>query len=73
MAKLDAAERKDLPKSDFGDPKDRKYPMPDREHAANAKSRAKQMLNRGSISKAEYDKICAKADRKLGDKDKDGM
>lgn len=67
MAKLDAAERKEIPSSEFGEPKERKYPMPDRGHAANAKARAKQMLNRGSISKAEYDKICAKADRVLGE------
>lgn len=66
MGKLDAAERKEIPSSEFGDPKDRKYPMPDRSHAANAKARAKQMYDRGTISKAEYDKICAKADRVLG-------
>jgi hypothetical protein len=67
MGKLDTAERKELPSRDFGEPGSRKYPMPDRAHAANAKARAKQMLNRGTISKAQYDKICAKADRKLGE------
>jgi hypothetical protein len=66
MGKLNAEERKELPSSDFGEPGSRKYPMPDREHAANAKARAKQMLNRGTISESEYNKICAKADRKLG-------
>lgn len=64
MGKLDTAERKALPASDFAGP-DRSYPVPDKSHAANAKSRAKQMLNRGTISKAQYDKITAKADRKL--------
>lgn len=68
MAKLDAAERRDLPKSDFGEPGSRAYPMPDREHAGNAKARAKQMLKRGHISQAAYDKIVAKADGILGEK-----
>lgn len=67
MGKLDAAERKKIPSSEFGEPGKRKYPMPDRSHAANAKSRAKQMLNAGHISQAEYDKIIAKADRKLAE------
>lgn len=66
MGKLDTAERKALPAKEFAGP-DRSYPIPDRSHAANAKARAKQMLNRGTISKAEYDKICAKADRKLAE------
>ena len=68
MAKLDAAERKSIPKSEFGEPGSRKYPMPDRSHAANAKSRAKQMLDAGHISESEYDKICAKANKVLGEK-----
>lgn len=67
MGKLSTESRKELPSKDFGEPAERKYPMPDRSHAANAKARAKQMLNRGTISQAEYDKICAKADRKLGE------
>lgn len=67
MAELSTARRDKLPKSDFGEPGKRKYPMPDRSHAADAKARAKQMLKRGVIAKAEYDKICAKANRKLGE------
>lgn len=63
MAVLDAAKRNKLPKSDFGEPGDRKYPMPDWQHAANAKSRAKQQLNKGHISREEYDRICAKANK----------
>jgi len=66
MGKLDSAERKQMPAKEFAGP-DRSYPIPDKSHAANAKARAKQMLNRGTISKSEYDKICAKADRKLGE------
>lgn len=67
MAKLDAAERKKLPKSDFGEPGSRKYPMPDESHAANAKSRAKEMLDKGRVSRSAYDKIVAKANAKLKD------
>jgi hypothetical protein len=65
MAKLDAAKRKAIPSKEFAGP-DRSYPVPDRSHAANAKSRAKQMLDKGHISEAEYNKICAKADKVLG-------
>ena len=67
MAELSTAHRNKLPKSDFGEPGSRKYPMPDRSHAANAKARAKQMLKRGVISQSEYDKIVRKADKKLGE------
>lgn len=65
MGKLSSAERKNLPSSEFALPAERKYPIEDASHAANAKSRARQMLNKGTISQAEYDKIVAKADRKL--------
>lgn len=64
MAKLTAARRDNLPKSEFAGP-GRSYPIPDRSHAANAKARAKQMLKRGLMSKAQYEKIVAKANRKL--------
>lgn len=66
MAKLDATERKEIPASEFGDPKDRKYPMPDRSHAGNAKARASQMHKRGLISDKELSKIVGKADKVLG-------
>lgn len=61
MAVLTAAKRDNLPKKDFGEPGEDKYPMPDWQHAANAKSRAKQMLRAGKLSQGEYDKIVAKA------------
>jgi hypothetical protein len=67
MAKLSSKERDKLPKSEFGEPSERKYPMPDASHAANAKSRAKEMLDRGRISQTEYDHICTMADAKLAD------
>ena len=73
--RMTAAKRKKLPKSDFGLPGAKgakagkgKYPMPNRSYAIDAKSRAKQMLDKGKLSKAEYSKIVAKANRKLGKK-----
>lgn len=66
MAKLDAADRKALPKSDFGLPGQKKYPMPDRSYAANAKARATQMHKRGIISDAELARIDAKANKVMG-------
>lgn len=67
MAKLNAAKRKHIPSSEFGLPGSRKYPMPDRAHAANAKARATQMVKRGKLSAASAAKIRAKANRKLGE------
>ena len=66
MAKLKAAARKELPKSEFGEPGSRKYPMPDRSHAANAKARASQAVNAGRMSKSTEEKIDAKANGILG-------
>ena len=59
-------ERRKLKKTQFGLPGKRKYPMPDKSHAANAKARAKQQLKRGRLSRSAYDKIVAKANRVLG-------
>jgi len=67
MAELHAAQRNKLKKSTFGLPGSRKYPMPDRSHAANAKARAKQMLESGRLSQSSYEKIIGKANRKLGE------
>ncbi len=66
MAKLSSKERKALPKSEFAEPKARKYPVPDKAHARNAKSRASEMEHKGKLSKGEERKIDAKADRVLG-------
>ena len=68
MAKLDAAERKEIPTREFGLPGKRKFPINDRAHAANAKARATQMVKRGKLSPASAAKIRAKADRLLGEK-----
>lgn len=66
MARLTGKRRKRLRKSQFGQPGKRKYPMPDKRHAANAKGRAKQQLKKGRISRSTYNRIVAKANRKLG-------
>ena len=65
MAKLNAARRNALPKSAFGEPGKRAYPMPDRSHAANAKARATQQVKAGNLSSSEAAKIRAKADKIL--------
>jgi hypothetical protein len=66
MPTLTSKRRRKLPKSSFGLPGSRKYPMHDRAHAANAKARAKQQLKKGRLSKSSYSRIVAKANRKLG-------
>lgn len=70
MAKLNAKARKKLPASSFGEPGSRKYPMPDRSHAANAKARASQQVKKGNLSAAAAAKIDAKANKILGKKSK---
>jgi hypothetical protein len=57
--------RSKLKRSQFGLPGKRKYPMPDKKHAANAKGRAKQQLRKGNLSRSAYNKIVAKANRVL--------
>jgi hypothetical protein len=66
LAKLTAKTRKSLPKSSFGLPSKRAYPMPDKAHAANAKARATQAVNAGRMSASTAALIKAKANRKLG-------
>jgi hypothetical protein len=65
MAELSTKSRKRLAKSVFGLPGSRSYPMPDASHAGNAKARAKQELNAGKLSRSSYEKIVAKANKKL--------
>ena len=57
MAELSTKKRNSEPKSDFGLPEERKYPMPDKSHARNAKARAAQQEKKGTITKAEETKI----------------
>ena len=65
MATLKTSRRKKLPKSDFGLPGSRRFPMPDKSHAANAKARATQMVDRGLLSPSSAAKIKAKANKVL--------
>lgn len=64
MARLTAAQRKALPKSDFAVPSKApgpgSYPMPDKAHARNAKARAA-----ANASPSMQKKIDAKANKKL--------
>lgn len=65
MAKLSSENRKELPKTTFGLPEERKYPMPDKSHAANAKARATQMYEAGKLTAGQRERINAKANKIL--------
>lgn len=68
MSVLTSGTRNKLAPGTFGLPAQRKYPMPDANHAADAKARAKQQLNAGKLSAADYAHVRAMANRKLGEK-----
>ena len=70
MAKLTSKSRNNLPKSDFGLPGEKKYPMEDKSHAKNAKARASEMENKGKLSPSSKAKIDAKANKVLNKKGK---
>lgn len=63
--KLTTKKRNSLKKSEFGLPGSKKYPMPDKKHAANAKARATQMVKKGKLSESSKNKIDAKANKIL--------
>ena len=65
MAKLTAAARKKIPAGSFGLPGQRKYPMPDKAHAANAKARATQEQSKGDLSEDQAATVKAKANKLL--------
>ncbi|HEY7969293.1 MAG TPA: hypothetical protein VID95_04805 [Candidatus Limnocylindrales bacterium] len=65
MATLTEKQRDKLPDSTFGLPEEHKYPMPDKSHARNAKARASQQEEKGTITAKEKAKIDRKADRIL--------
>ncbi len=67
MTKLTTKARNAEPKSDFGLPAERKYPMPNASHAANAKSRATQQAAKGNLTPAQHAAIDAKANKVLGE------
>ena len=62
---MKAKTRNALPKSEFGMPGARKYPMPDTSHAANAKARATQMEKKGKLAPSTKAQIVAKANKVL--------
>jgi hypothetical protein len=68
MSKLTTKTRNSLAKADFGLPGARKYPMPDKAHAANAKARATQEVKAGKLSPSAKSKIDAKANKILAKK-----
>lgn len=65
MAKLTTKTRKKLKSSTFGLPGKRKYPMPDKAHAANAKARATQQVKKGNLSSSAKTQIDRKANKIL--------
>ena len=65
MARLNEEQRDKLPDKAFGLPEERKYPMPDEAHARNAKARASQQEEKGTITRSEERKIDRKADKIL--------
>ena len=75
MADLSAKKREKIPAKDFGLPEkartkdDKKesgnYPMPDKAHARNAKSRAAQQKKAGNLTQEELERIDRKADKIL--------
>lgn len=73
MAIITGARRKKLPKSDFGLPGEKKYPMPDKAHAANAKARATQQVKKGNLSESSKKKIDLKANKVLGHRTLSGI
>ena len=70
MSVLTAAQRNKISPGKFGIVRDgeKKYPMPDKPHAADAKARATQMVAKGKLSSADKAKIDAKANRILNEK-----
>lgn len=65
MTKLTTKARAKLPSSEFAMPKERKYPVENKNHAQNAKARAQQQFDKGNLSKSTLSKIDAKANKKL--------
>jgi hypothetical protein len=67
MSKLTTQARKSLKSSTFGLPGVRKYPMPDKSHAAVAKSYASKEFNAGKLSGSQKAQIDRKANSVLSD------
>ena len=65
MAKLTSKQRSSLKPSQFAGP-GRTYPVPDKSHAAMAKTDASKAVNAGKMTKGQESRIDAKANRVLG-------
>ena len=75
MSKLTEKDRAKLPSKEFGLPEKARtpeakketgnYPMPDKVHAASAKSRARKQRKAGNLTSDEFERINRKADRVL--------
>lgn len=61
MARLTTKQRNALPSSAFALPSQRKYPINDASHRANAKARASEMANKGAITSGTKKKIDVRA------------
>lgn len=67
MARLTVADRRALPASDFADPANRAYPVPDASHARDALSRASE-FGTAELKRAVREKVYRKfPDIKQGD------
>lgn len=73
MSKLKTKTRNKMPKAEFGLPGERKYPMPDKAHAVNAKARATQQVKKGNLSASAEKKIDNKANRLIGHRTLSGV
>jgi len=65
---MTAKRRASLPKSKFGLPGSRRYPVDTPGRAANAKARATQQVAKGNLSESSAAQIRAKANRVLGER-----
>lgn len=73
MSDLTTTQRKSLPRGQFADPAERKYPIHDKAHADNAAARLEQQ--KGSISPGKYARIKSRikaAQRRFGEKPAEG-
>jgi hypothetical protein len=62
---MTSAMRSSLPKSEFGMPNERKYPVDTPGRAVNAKARATQQVKKGNLSPDMAKRIRAKANTVL--------
>lgn len=63
-----AAKRRQLKKSQFGLPGQRKYPLDTKKRAENAKARATQMVKKHKLSPSSAAKIKARANKAIARK-----